>query len=80
MEQANFTVKRMTTRLILSQVKNAISQLKSFEEVLNTSHHWTEEFHRSIRVYNETIKYVTGKKKFCSKLINFFFILKFNLK
>lgn len=50
----------MTTRLILSQVKNAVAQLKSFEDVVNTSHHWTEEFHRSVKVYNETIKYVTG--------------------
>ena len=64
MERANFTVKRMTTRLILSQVKNAIAFLKTFDEVVNTSHHWTDEFHRSVKVYNETVKYVTGKLNF----------------
>lgn len=64
MERSNFTIKRMTTRLVLSEVSQALKDAKAFDEVLNISHHWVEQLQQSIKIYNESIKYVTGILKF----------------
>jgi hypothetical protein len=63
-------VKRTTTRLILSEVSKALKEVKSFEEVLNISYHWTDELNQSIKIYNETIKYVTGDLFFLNLILS----------
>lgn len=54
----------MTTRLVLSEVSQALKDAKTFNEVLNISYHWVEQLQQSIKIYNESIKYVTGQKDF----------------
>jgi len=59
-ERANFTIKRLTSRAILGEVKKAISSGGNFEEITNVSHTWTQPMNDMVKIYNNSPKQVTG--------------------
>jgi hypothetical protein len=61
-ERVNSTVKKGTTKIILGEVHRAMQEGKSeFLDISRVTNRWVAKIQKVTDVYNDTIKYITGK-------------------